>query len=287
MRYLPVLYIVLCAFSFTACNTYQVKNPEHTTMRSHDGNQIHYRLSGDGGTALVFVHGWSCDRSYWDEQVAAFAQDFTVVTIDLAGHGESGDQRDDWSIPAFGGDVAAVVNGLPHDRVILVGHSMGGPVVVDGARQIGERVKLIVGVDTLHQVTSGRSVAQSQARWAGFAENFPVAVQGFVRSQFFLASSDPALIDRVANDMAAAPPEVAIAAGVGLSVYNAKAGLTATSGIPLTLINATAQPTDRAAHDALRSHFDLHLMSTAGHFLMMEQPRTFNALLRDVVAPYR
>ena len=47
------------------------------------------RWTGQGTPALVFVHGWSCDRSYWAGQLEAFSRDFTVVAPDLGGHGES------------------------------------------------------------------------------------------------------------------------------------------------------------------------------------------------------
>ena len=51
-----------------------------------------------------------------------------MVAVDLGGHGESGMGREHWTMEAFGDDVAAVVRGLGLERVILVGHSMGGYV---------------------------------------------------------------------------------------------------------------------------------------------------------------
>lgn len=59
-------------------------------VRSADGLPVRYEVLGDGTPALVFVHGWSCDRRYWDGQVGYFADRHRVVAIDLAGHGESG-----------------------------------------------------------------------------------------------------------------------------------------------------------------------------------------------------
>ena len=54
---------------------------------SSDGVDIHYEVHGEGEPALVFIHGWSCDRSYWRAQVEYFAKQYQVITIDLAGHG--------------------------------------------------------------------------------------------------------------------------------------------------------------------------------------------------------
>lgn len=57
---------------------------------SADGIPVRYEVHGAGPPALVFVHGWSCDRDYWRGQVEHFAGRYRVVTVDLAGHGESG-----------------------------------------------------------------------------------------------------------------------------------------------------------------------------------------------------
>ena len=82
--------------------------PVTDSVASSDGVMIHYDVAGQGDTALVFVHCWSGDRTYWSEMMKRFAGDYRVVAMDLGGHGESGLGRDDWTIPAFGADVAAV-----------------------------------------------------------------------------------------------------------------------------------------------------------------------------------
>src|SRR5678815_2468104 len=76
-------------------------------VTSADGIRIAFEVHGEGAPALVFVHGWSCNRSYWREQLQPFSKQFKVVAVDLAGHGESGLGRTSWTIAAFGGDVAA------------------------------------------------------------------------------------------------------------------------------------------------------------------------------------
>ena len=58
-------------------------------MHTHspDGVRIAYDVTGEGEPTLVFVHGWCCDRSYWQPQVEYLSQQYRVVAIDLAGHG--------------------------------------------------------------------------------------------------------------------------------------------------------------------------------------------------------
>jgi hypothetical protein len=92
-------------------------------VKTPDGVEIRYEVAGSGEPALVFVHGWSCDRSYWRAQVDHFAASHRTVALDLGGHGESSLGREDWTMASFAGDVRAVVEALDLRGVVLVGHS--------------------------------------------------------------------------------------------------------------------------------------------------------------------
>jgi len=72
-----------------------------------------------------------------------------VITLDLAGHGASGRQRKDYTQKAFGEDVTAVVNAAKADKVILIGHSMSGTVILEANRLLKDKVIGLIAVDTL------------------------------------------------------------------------------------------------------------------------------------------
>ena len=133
------------------------------TVRSRDGIPIVYDAVGSGDPALILVHGWSCDRTYWRQQTGVFADRHRVVTIDLAGHGESGEGRASWTMASFGEDVVAVVDDLGLANMVLVGHSMGGDVIVEAALRLGERVAGLVWVDTYDELTTPATEEQVQA----------------------------------------------------------------------------------------------------------------------------
>ena len=131
-----------------------------SVVTAADGVPIHYEVKGKGEPALVFIHCWSCDRTLWENQVAVFAKNHRVVTIDLPGHGESGKGRTNWSIESYGEDVKRVVTKLGLKRVVLIGSSMGGPVALEAARRMPERVVAIVPVDTLQNVDQRMTTEQ-------------------------------------------------------------------------------------------------------------------------------
>lgn len=248
---------------------------------SPNGVSVAYEVHGTGTPALVFIHGWSCDRSYWDGQVDPFSRDFQVVTVDLGGHGDSGLERDEWTIASFGEDVAAVVNHLGLERLILIGHSMGGDVIMEAARRLPGRVEGLVWVDTYRQLGSLRTAEQIQEFMAPFRADFQETTRAFVRTMF-PADADVSLVEKVALDMSAAPPVVALGALESAVSYNREViAALQELNLPVVAINPDYRPTDL---ESMESHgVEVVLMSGVGHFLMMEDPQGFNRLLREVI----
>jgi pimeloyl-ACP methyl ester carboxylesterase len=249
---------------------------------SADGVPIYYDVYGSGPIALVFVHGWCCNRHYWDRQVRHFAQQYKVVALDLAGHGASGRDRNTWTMPKFGEDVVAVVAQLGLDQAVLIGHSMGGPVIVEAARRLPNAVIGVVGVDTLWNVEHTQTPEQVEMFLAPFRANFVGAARTFVR-RMFVSTSDATLVEHIVADMSAAPPDVGIGASEAIldCIPNLQEGLREVNA-PIIVINADGwQPTHMET--AQRYGIEVVLMSGVGHFVMLEAPEIFNRLLDETV----
>jgi len=255
--------------------------PVVDSVASADGVMIRYEVVGKGEPTLVFVHGWSCDRSYWKAQVDEFARTYQVVTVDMGGHGESGLGREDWTLAAFGADVAAVVNKLNPDKVVLIGHSMAGGVNIQAARQLPGRVIGLIGVDTYKKFGTGYSQEQITEITAPFRADFATSVDGRVRSMF-PENADSALVDQIAADMSAAPPEVAISAFENYFSGNAVEILKEVR-VPIRAINSDMWPTDLETNRRHAASFELKLMPGTGHFVQQEDPATFNRLLHETL----
>lgn len=251
------------------------------TVPSVDRVPIAYEVHGQGEPALVLVHGWSCDRSYWKEQIEYLSPQYRLVLVDLAGHGESGAGRKNYSMSAFGADVAAVVDSLGLKKIVLVGHSMGGDVVVEAAKLLPGRVVGLVWVDDYKSLGPPRSAAEVDAFVAKFRNDFRGTTNAFVRG-LFAPNADPRLVDRVAKDMASAPPAVALSA-LHNSFANAAhipADLAALR-LPVVAINSDRDPTD---HESLgKNGVKAFVMPDSGHFLMLEDPLRFNRSLDSIV----
>jgi len=252
------------------------------SVLSHDGVSIAYTSQGKGRPALVFVHGWSCDKTYWDAQVDYFAQNYQVVTIDLGGHGESGLNREDWNIGAFGKDVQAVVEKLDLDRIILIGHSMGGGVIVEASKHMPDRVIGLIGVDTFQNIEEKPTPEEMDAFLAPLRKDFSEATKDFVSKYLFAPHSDSAFVEKIVTDMAEAPPEVGLSAMKNSWTYDVPSALKEVR-VPVRCINTDLYPVNVDAGKRHAKSFDVRIMSGVGHFLMMEDPETFNTLLEETI----
>lgn len=254
------------------------------TVLSPDSIPIAYSVTGASAPALVFVHCWCCDRGYWKEQVGYFASRNKVVTLDLAGHGESGAGRKAWTVAAYGGDVAAVAEGLDLERVVLIGHSMGARVILEAARRMPERVIGLVGVDSYQNFELSLQEERVAQFMAAFDAGFEDMTRKFVRA-LFTADADTTLIALIADDMSSAPAEVGVGSLRNTILYSPLEALKEIKA-PIRAINSDRVPTNVGANKRHAPSFDVKLMPGRGHFLHMEDPGIFNKVLELTIEEF-
>jgi pimeloyl-ACP methyl ester carboxylesterase len=236
--------------------------------------------AGNPAAIVVLIHGWSCDSSYWDAQLPALVAHHDVLTVDLAGHGRSPLGEQDGSMARFAADVASLLSELPPDKpLILAGHSMGGPVAIETAHLLGERVRGVIGVDTFASVTwPPTPAAEVTKRLAAFQADFAATTAAFVSQSFFRSDADPALKSRIVADMSAGNPIIGKAAIRGLNDWRGLERMR-TIRAPIVTINADQVPIDVERIRSDVPQFRAITLGGLGHFLMMEAPQRFNPLL--------
>ena len=159
------------------------------TVQAPEGVDIAYEVHGDprgGPFTVVFVHGWAGNWTDWRRQIELLGDRYPIVALDLGGHGESGLDRVDWKLPAFGDDVLAVVDEVGAHNVALVGHSMGGDTIVYASQQLGDRVTGLVWIDAFRSLGDEpvSRPAAVDSFLAPFRDDFTAAVDQFARNMF-------------------------------------------------------------------------------------------------------
>lgn len=111
-------------------------------VRIH-GHNIAYRTAGTG-PVVVLVHGIAGSSETWGRVMPALAERVTVVAPDLLGHGGSTKSAGDYSLGALAAGIRDLMIELGHDRATLIGHSLGGGVVMQFAYQFPDRCERLV-----------------------------------------------------------------------------------------------------------------------------------------------
>ena len=251
-----------------------------------DGAPIQVHARTGPLPTLVFVHGWMCRADYWDAQVAELGADHATVTLDLAGHGASGGQeREDFSLDALADDVAVVLETLDLEQVVLVGHSMGGPVSLKVAAKEPRRVVGIVVVDSLHDAEFTWDPAEMAGFLSMLRTDWAGTMEGFLEQMFVDRSS--AAYERVHGDMAGTDARVGLAIMEAYEHVDLAADFEA-CGVPVRCINArvsgeTFVERNRGHH----ADYDAVQLDGVGHFVQMEDPARVNALIRRALVSLR
>jgi len=249
-----------------------------STVHSADGVPIRFQVNGKGEPTLVLVHGWALDRRLWDGQVQRLSARHRVVTLDLAGHGESGRERVQWTIAAFGRDVEAVVEAVRAKQVVLVGHSMGGPVVLEAARRMPERVKGIVPVDTLLDVEQRTPADQVDAFAQQLEADYATTTTQMANEYLFVPATPAAVRERVLGHATALPPDISIAMLRQSWTYDPLPALREINA-PIRAVNADKFPTNLEANRRHMPGYEAIILTGTGHYPMLEDPPRFNPAL--------
>ncbi|MFC2096668.1 alpha/beta fold hydrolase [Bacteroidota bacterium] len=278
-------FVLIFAVLLFTCSVVQAQTEWPQMVYSKDGTPISYKVYGNGEPTLVFIHGWSCDSRYWQNQISAFSKNNKIVLVDLAGHGHSGMNRKKYTMEAFGEDVKAVVENMGCQNCILIGHSMGGEVIAEAALLMPERVIGLIGVDTYHDVAYALSQEEFDMMLEPIKEDFQAGTQQFVQSML-LPDTDAQLNEWIKADMSAAPPAAALCAMeelMALSISGEAAQIYDEIRIPIVAVNTDMWPVNIEENRKHMHTFELIVINKADHFLMMSSPAEFNKALKQAI----
>jgi pimeloyl-ACP methyl ester carboxylesterase len=248
------------------------------TTITRDGIKLAYEDQGKGSPTLVFVHGWTGDRSLFAPQAGHFARRHRVVSVDLRGHGASDKPKGPYPVATYADDLASLIAELGLGEAVAVGHSMGGNVVLQLAAAHPASVAAIVMVDPAPFVFPPEFRGALTAMVAAIEAGNQAPRRQFISDHLFLPTSDPKLKAQVLELLLAAPAHVAGSAMQGVLAFDSPAAA-ARCKVPALHVAATT-PLNPP-----------HLMSQwlpgvvngwtvgAGHFCQLEAPEQVNAMI--------
>lgn len=94
-----------------------------------DSAHLYYEVHGSG-QPLFLVHGWQCSSKFWQRNVNELAQKFQVIIMDNRGHGQSSKGLHGQTLARYAQDVRELSEFLHLKDFILMGWSLGGPILL-------------------------------------------------------------------------------------------------------------------------------------------------------------
>ncbi|HET8547738.1 MAG TPA: alpha/beta hydrolase [Bryobacteraceae bacterium] len=249
-----------------------------------DGNRVWYEASGSGEPAIVMVHGWSCDSSFWRLQRPALEKRYRVLALDLPGHGKSDKPEMEYSVERFSRAVQRLLDAEKVSRAVLVGHSMGAMVIRQTLADDPKRVIALISIDgtVFSGVSAGLQKWAVQFASALRGSEHDAAATKFIEA-IFRPSTPPALRQEIRTKMLSTPAHVA-ASAMEKTLASEMWAVLPPATVPALAINARSDRGDRQAdHAKLLPNLEYHELDGVSHFLMLEKPDEVNRLIMDFV----
>jgi pimeloyl-ACP methyl ester carboxylesterase len=250
---------------------------------------IHLAFDDTGsGRPVILLHGYPFNRTLWDSQVGTLKDRFRVITPDLRGLGESETSDEPATMARMAQDVAHLMDALQIPSAIVGGLSMGGYVVLSFYKQFPHRVDALILADTRPQADSEegkqlRIKQRDQILRDGMAETAHLMLPKLLTPESISTRRD--LVKRIQDMILGTKPAGAAGALMGMATREDQTELLRQVRVPTLIVVGREDPIT-PVHDSelMREHIDgsqLIVIEDAAHVSNLEQPQSFNSLLRS------
>ena len=259
---------------------------------SQGGLSLRYDRAG-AGPAVLLIHGWNGNRTFWTRQVQALRDHHTVITVDLRGHGESSRPRTGYSVASLATDLEQLVRALRVPHIAVVGWSLGGMVALELARKLGERASALALVCTTPGALTDpknpnavppERVAEMRAGIQADSRDF---IRGFAPGLFKDGAASP-LLPWAISEMVKTPSHVVEACFEAIAAFDVRKWLKDLK-VPTMVLHGR--------HDALLAFAGgevlqktipkakLTAFENSGHSPFLEETDAFNTVLTKFLSP--
>jgi 3-oxoadipate enol-lactonase len=240
------------------------------------------------GPAVLFIHGYPLDHTIWREQLDAL-DGYHRIAPDLRGMGQSDAPDLGYGMGIYAADLAALLDAIGVDEVILCGLSMGGYIAFEFLRNWRSRVRGLVLMDTRAEADSAeaaraRDASAAVAREGGAAAVADAMLPKVLSSQ--TVARHPEIVERVRRLMArTAVPGIVGALASMRDRPDSESLLPTLAGLPTLIIvgeadSLTPPENARAMAQAIPGA-RLVIIPDAGHLPPVEQPAGTTAVLQE------
>jgi pimeloyl-ACP methyl ester carboxylesterase len=244
--------------------------------------KVHYYDIGKSNKkdALILVHGWTCNADFWKDSISSFPG-YRVIAIDLPGHGKSDKPTVDYTMEYFARSIDAVMKHAKVQRAVLVGHSMGTPVIRQFYRIFPQETLGLIIVDGALRPFGPRAAMEKYL--APLKTNYRVEDAKMVDGML-APIKDQNLKATIREAMTSTPEHVGLSAWDGM--IDDRIWIDDEIDVPVLAIMASGPwPADlENTYRTIAPNLEFHMWTGVSHFLMMEKPKEFSETVNGFVA---
>jgi sigma-B regulation protein RsbQ len=248
-------------------------------------NVISYYDNMAGNPVLIFIHGSFLDKDYWQKQLYHFSPQNRVIALDLVGHGKSTANRENFTIDQYGKDIAVFINELGLENVILIGHSIGGDIMLAANVRSDKKIIGLIGIDYFENVGSPMPDEKINEIMDQLHDNFENTNANYAKDTLLTDKTDYTISERVIRDFRSISPKVGISLNKDFFHFPKKeAALLKRLDKKLYLVNSDYQLTnEKSLKKVLKDNYELKLIKGTCHFPMIENPGELNTAIEAFV----
>lgn len=250
-----------------------------------NNDTLSYYDKGKGKTTLLFIHGSFVNKEYWKNQIQFFSKKYRVIALDLAGHGNSTHNRNNWTIQEFGNDITQIITKLSLKRVILIGHSVGADIALETASQNNPAIIGIVGIDYFKNTGFALPENVIEQVITNLKTDFQKTNEQYVNQALVTQKTNQGIKDRILSDFKSMNPNIGIAMNESFLHYSKReTDLLKKNRYKLYLLNTDYSPTNTdSLKNIVGDNYELNLMNGTCHYSMIENPEKFNPELQKII----
>jgi pimeloyl-ACP methyl ester carboxylesterase len=276
---LAILFLHINIYTINA----QYMKTENVEINSE---KLSYFDSKKGNITLLFIHGAFINKEYWSEQVKHFSQKYRVITIDLAGHGNSSHNRSDWTLQNYGKDIREFIKALSLKNIILIGHSIGADIMLETVTSNSSEIIGLIGVDYFKNVGSALPKENIDQIVTGLKTDFANSCEQYARQALLTKETNHELTTKIVTAFRAMNPEVGIPLNENCFKYTQReTELLKALTLKLYLINVNYFPTnEESLKKYIGNNYELNNLNGTCHYPMLEVPNQFNSALEKILS---
>ena len=206
-------------------------------------NKISFTDTGKG-TAVVLLHGFLENQSMWIPYIPELAKKNRIITIDLLGHGETGNLGYVHSMEDQADMVYIILSHLKIRKAVFIGHSMGGYIALAFAEMYPETIKGMVLLNSTSRADSEERKHNRNRAIKAVKQNYTVFVR-FSIANLFSEINQNLLLEEIENTRAEALKtslQGIVASLEGMKIRKDRESLLQTSVFPIVLILGKQDP---------------------------------------------